>query len=214
MLHHALRASDSSLASVALETSATSSLATIAWPTVQDGDVAVLFDGARDGGSSSIPADVTPADFTQVNTIGHMPSTNGYRTSIAYKICDGSETGDITGLDGNSLERKALLIFRGNVPITGVTVQDTDAVAAAADPAAQTITSGSGAVPLVALSLHWQYTSVQGQSMTANTGSVASGTYLTARYKIYDASPANVTVDQSMGTAAQNHLHSCYLEFS
>ena len=86
----------------------TASTQTIAWPAVRGSDLAFLIDWAYD--VNGIPAAVTPTGFT--NFINNP--TSGYDSRIMYsaKKCNGTETGNITGLLGNTATRKSLYIFR------------------------------------------------------------------------------------------------------
>lgn len=91
------------------ETESTSD--TIAWPAVQNGDIAVLFDWAAS--AVSTPTAVTPTGFT--NMCNAAISTE--RAMSSFKRCDGTETGNITGMNGNVLDRKLLVILRPDIPI-------------------------------------------------------------------------------------------------
>lgn len=86
----------------------TASTQTIAWPAVRGSDLAFLIDWAYN--TSSMPSAVTPTGFT--NFINNP--TSGWESRVMYsaKKCDGTETGNITGLLGSTATRKSLYIFR------------------------------------------------------------------------------------------------------
>lgn len=217
MLHHGLRASLAAaagvLTSIANQGSSQSTGSTVSWGSPQAGDVAVLFDFARDAGTGAPPAKVVPAGFTEIDSTSTATS-NGYRSTISYKICDGSESGSITGQNGG-VNRKILTVYRGDVPISSVSVSTVNSFAADADPPAQTISASGGVAPLVCLGSYVQYTFVTGQSMSPSADhTTVNTTYQTVRDKIYNTAPADVTVDQGRVTSALNLLQSFYLEFA
>ena len=111
-----------------------------------------------------------------------------------------------------------ILVFRPNTPPSSVTVNSLNNYADAGvltSPANQTITSGLGTAPLVALALYEQ---AGGGSITtrsfspAEDGEVTSGTSRFIKYKIYDSAPANITVGMTSTTGTARGLASFYLQ--
>lgn len=189
--------------------SAISSTATVTVPaTVQAGDLLVLF---NQGVSASTPTTAVPAGFTLVaNT---SDATN--RIIESYKIAVGTEAGtSISGMTSTG-HGYILACFRGDVPIKAVTAASVNAQTTSATPTAQTITSGSGVAPLVAIGT-W---CVQIGSVSVRGFSPAADAEITAavqeflKYKIYNASPANIAVTMA-DDGADNSLHSFYLACS
>lgn len=193
---------------LAFKDSATSTAATVTWPSVAAGDVAILFDFAD--GAVSAPSAVTPSGFTNhVN----LTAASTLRLMISSKVCTGSESGSLTGMDSNA-ESKVLLIFEGGV--SSINSSSWNAEMTAGNPAAQTVLATAGAVPLI----------VFGAAAAGDGGSlppfstdspkfdlpqVTAGTLRTG-YKIYNSAPADHTID--MNDVSNNALASGYLEAS
>jgi hypothetical protein len=171
------------------------------------GDLICFFEDALSASGQAIPSGFTLISGTLI--------TNN-RAVWSYKIATGTEGGtSITGMTGGTFYTKVLLIFRGDVPISAVTVASVNQQATAGDPTAQTVTASSGVPPLVVLA-----------SYTTGTGPIATRTFSPAedaeiipagalnteyiKYKIYNASPSNTTVDMP-DAGVDNGLHSSYL---
>ena len=113
-----------------------------------------------------------------------------------------------------------MLVFRPDTTPSSVTVNSLNNYAdkgTLTTPANQTITSGLGTAPLVALALYEQ---VGGGSITTRTfspaqdGEVNSGTSRYIKYKIYNSAPANITVGMTSTTGTARGLASYYLQFN
>lgn len=203
------------LTSVALHALAGSSAASLIVPaSVQAGDLLFFFDGARS--PLAVPAALVPAGFTQINHHS-VSGLVGTRVITSYKIATGADAGSaMTGMNGGALNEKGLLVFRGNAPIGAVTVGDPEGVGTSGDPAAQTVTAGAGVPPLIVFGTYVTgNAAVNTRAMTpAKDGEYncgLGGATWTA-WKIYNAAPANVTVD--MNDEDVNVLQSCYLQLS
>lgn len=193
---------------------ATSTGETITGPAgILAGDLIVLLDRADDSDSSA-PASVVPTGFTAISDVhSNGPAT---RQILSYKLADGTEaSATITGMVGASSTHKALYVFRGNIDIAEVTIQDADGVGQTGNPAAQTITASGGAAPLIVIgafgalnTITESFTPAEDDSLTV-TGSEE----IILAYKIYDSSPANVTIDQG-DHSGMNGLQGCYIECS
>lgn len=138
MLHHALRAAAvrKTLAYVA---SADSSAATITIPaTAQAGDLAVLYDLARN--IIGTPTLVTPSGWTTLSDL-----TGGTGAAVlSYKILGAGDPGaTITGMDGNIADAKSLEVFRATPSLAGVTVLESAEQYTAGNPTAQAKTAQS-----------------------------------------------------------------------
>lgn len=203
-----------SVSSITFHASATADATTITIPaTVQDGDFAVLFDFA---GGSSAPSDVTPSGWTSnANLAGLISGGFSFRSRISYRILTAALAGtSVTGMvSGGATAAKVMLVFRPNVAASTLTLGDPATGATSGNPASQTLTSGSGAAPLVALGFAASYNNSPTFSTASPAfgGEVASGTVTRAGYKIYNSSPSNHTVDMNdLGT--NNVLSTLYLE--
>lgn len=194
---------------------ATSTGETITVPsTTNSGDLMVLFqDGVNISGGG--PSDVTPSGWSNVPGAG--ASVNPKTISAKYKIADsGDASSTVTGINGSDHNRKLILVFRGNGPITSVTVQDADVelIGMTGDPASQTITASGGTTPLLVFG--W----IGGNSLVGNSYSpaetdskiVISGDRFRVFYNIYNLSPSNHDVDT--GSNTRPYVSSFYLEVS
>jgi hypothetical protein len=211
--HPGFIASARRLSTISQVLSSGSSAATIAAPSgIQAGDLIVLADAATSIGST--PALVTPSGFTNLTNA----SDANDRMACWYKLADGTEGGaSYTGMSGGSQTRKVMAVFRGDIPAISITPADADSGAfTSGDPASQIITSASGAPPLVVCSAYYGTTgSISPRSFTpAKDGEVnpSGSTALYLAWKIYNAAPADVTVD--MGDHGVNCLQSFYMRMT
>lgn len=205
MLTKMLRAS---VQVIQFRTSAISTSSTISAPsTIQNGDLLVLYDSAL---STGTPTAVTPTGFT---TILNQSPISTRRIICSYKIATNSDaSATITGMSGNLNVAKILLVF-STKGIASASVFDVAFERSDGDPAAQTITSGSGKAPLVAIAFvrnqsnNYSMTPTQ-DGVVENTGQGQFGLY-----KIYNSSPEDVTVDTNDG-GNNNLLMSFYIEIT
>lgn len=120
-------------------------------------------------------------------------------------------------MNGTQDDGKVIAIFRGTTPITGISVQDEGHESTGSDPVSQTLTSGSGSVPLIAFGV---YSSSFSGTISTRTfspsqdGELNSGSNCYLKYKIYNPAdtPSDHTID--MGDAFFNALASFYLEIA
>jgi hypothetical protein len=202
--------------------SASSTGETITGPAgIQAGDLLVLWDVAN-GLGATLPTTVVPTDF---DIIVNVPGGEGEsRGILSAKIADGSEaSASLTGMNGAANNRKALYVFRGNIPIAAYMTQDVGSQQTDGNPAAQTVNASGGAVPLIVLGGYATRPtggSVNPRTFTvggvgAKDGEVSAGasTELWLAYKLYNASPADVVVDMD-DEGQRNFLVSCYIECS
>jgi hypothetical protein len=210
LLSHALRAAAGNVKalSLAFRSSSTNNASTITVPNdVVASDLLVLYD--RAGNTSGFPTAVTPTGFTQI--LNQTGSTN-LRFVCSFKIAAGTEAGTtITGMNGNNLNGKILMVFSTNGATAGaafdVAFQNTDG-----DPAAQTVNASGQSTPLVVIAYMRQVTITSQSFSPTEDGTVPFGAQ-TAYYKMYNASPADVTVDCGDG-GNNNALLSFYIQVS
>ena len=145
---------------------------------------------------------------------------DGYRMN--YLVAPDSSISGTTpyyAADNNTLNTtNMILVFRPNTTPANVTVNSLNNYADAGvltSPANQTITSGLGTAPLVAIALYEQ---AGGGSITtrsfspAEDGEVTSGISRFIKYKIYNSAPANVTVGMTSSSGTARGLASFYLQ--
>lgn len=161
---------------------------------IKAGDLLILVDMVLD---NSTPNGNIPSGFTLFQDDARTSSEQRGRITLSGKIADGSEAGaTLTGSfapDANST--KILFVFRPDNPITSMVGFSGDAVATAGtnDPAAQTVTIGGNEAPLAIIAGYSPTGTTRLFSPAEDDSIVADGKE--ARYKIYNSSPQDTTVD-------------------
>lgn len=128
------------------------------------------------------------------------------RLVLSYKIATGSET-DIEFLStGSTQSSRILMVFRPNVAASTITVGDFSFSTSGVAPSSQLVTAGSGTPPLIVLSCYdtnntaTESIDPRGFSPTKD-GEVSQDLGFWSAWKIYNSSPANVTISmQDEGT--------------
>ena len=184
------------------------------------GDFMILADYAYN--NDNLPTNVVPSGFTQIVTTGFEPA-DGARVTTSYKIATGSEgSTSITGMNNES-EGKCLYVFRGNAPITSVSVSTPNAQGTGGDPTAQSVLAGSGTPPLIVFGVYYCSTTDGQNPLTprsfspAKDGEISNTTVqqLYLAYKIYNSSPQNTSIDMTdFPPAGINTLQSFYASMS
>ncbi len=203
-------ASAGGITSISLFSSTTSTAATIAWPGgLQAGDVAVLSDVAQGFG---VVTSVLPSGFTLI--VDCSTGTSFLPRNIeSYRILDGSETGNITGMSDVGTG-KWLRIFRANRPITSVTPSTWNQEPTTGNPAAQNVAAPPAGSIIIATAYGSDGSTAFSTASPAFDGTQAFGPGGTAigGYKIYVSSPAGHTIDMNDNNA--NTLTSGSLTFA
>lgn len=174
-----------------------SSANTITGPSsIQSGDLLILWDTAQNS-VTPIPTDTVPTGFTRSFTIG-ISTPAFLRYTASYKIADGTEAdATLTGISGTAGAVKAMYVFRGNVPIKTTSASVADNQSTAGDPASQTASASGANTPLVVIGCYESSGTIDPRTFTpAKDGEISNPSndhYLA--YKIYNDSPANVTID-------------------
>ena len=187
----------------------TSTLSTITAPaTINAGDVLVLFDTAL---GSGLPTNVVPSGFTQIVTY----TSTEVRNTVSYKIAAGTEDGStITGMNGDVANDKVMLRIVPSAAVATVTVGSLTSQITDADPTAQNCTASAGVVPLVVCGWYTADSNISGATRTfspAQDAEVNSSVYSYVKYKIYNSSPADTSVDLN-DTGFNNAISSFYLQ--
>ena len=205
------------LTTISVHASAVTATQTVVIPaTVIAGDLLVLLDYARNGNTGA-PTDVVFTNFTRLTTnqLFDTSSTEDERAVLSYKIAVGADAGaTITGMTGALQRGKALYVFRGDVPISSVTPSTVSQQVTSGNPTAQTVAASGGAPPLVILGAYNSTNAVSPRTFTvgglaAKDGEINGVTTSYLAYKIYNASPADASID--MDDEGTNMLASCYL---
>ncbi len=172
------------------------------------GDLLVLYDYVS---SISVPPEVAPSGFAIAASLLNVK----FRWTLSYKIADGSEaSASLTGMTtgSGSFANKILLCFRPDIPATSAVSADPDATITDANPSAQTVTASGGTAPLIVFGCYASTGAVNPRTMSpAKDGEMSSGTSFYVAWKIYNSSPADVSVDMD-DEGNNNMLMSCYIE--
>lgn len=173
------------------------------------GDVAVLADFAWS--LAGDPTDVVPTGWTGLVE----DEGNNARFRISYKILTAGNPGaTITGMNGNSGDAKLMFVFRASTHVKTVTASTWLAETADADPASQAVSASGQNTPLVVLGFCSANVAVFNVASPAFDAEVAIGNDdLRGGYKIYNASPADHTIDMA-DLGDDNALASGYLIFA
>lgn len=169
-------------------TSAISTGSTIVIPSdAAIGDLAILFDHAEN--DHFYPDLVTPTGWTAINNVNAYVSIRKAALS-RKKLVSGDPGATITGMNGNLVNRKVIAVFRPNNAIGTVTTYDSNTEGTWTAPASQVLETQTA--PYVAIGATW-CDSIP--AWTAwNDGTVDNDYYTRLAYKVYNSSPANVTV--------------------
>ena len=185
------------------EASASSGTTITAPAGIKGGDLIVLLDYA-----GSAPDETLPSGFTQA-----VKTSDGSNCFIgSYRIANGSEGGtSITGQSGFTVA-KIMFVFRGNFAISGVTSTSFTGQITSGNPSPINVTASGGTAPLV---IFGSYLVGLGFGLSGVTFSPAqdgtvSITDCEGRYKIYNSSPANTSIDQA-DSGGINVLNAFYL---
>jgi hypothetical protein len=205
-------AAPAALTTITLFASATSTGATINFPaSIIAGDLIVLLDSA-DASSGGAPATVTPSGFTLINSSVELLQET--RQVVSYKLALGTESGALTGMDGNAADRKAMYVFRGDIPATTLTVSTPNAQATAGNPTPQNVAASAGIAPLVVFGCYGALTEIVGESFSpAEDGEITPTNQVILKYKIYNSAPQDTTVDM-LDEGNVSILQSFYIEMA
>lgn len=191
--------------------------ATITAPAdIQAGDLLILMDVAWTI-AITVPPTVVPTGFTSILNTSSASGMYG-RTITSYKIADGSEaSSSITGMAASLDNAKTLLVFRANMPISSVTVNDAAGEMTTNDPASQTISVGSSTT--LALSFGGFFGDSAGPTSVftiggsaADDGSVTNGNQ-TCKWRTDENSFSDIVADTG-DAGFTNALHSFYMNFT
>ena len=147
--------------------SATSTAETITFPaSIQAGDIIVLHDVA---------------------------SAIDFRVTCSYKIADGTESGALTGMNGDDTNNKIMMVFRGAT--AAVIPGSASSSKSYNDPDPISVVAESGPEPLIVFGLYRSTTVPTRTFSPAEDAEFSSSTVHYAKYKIYNTSPQTTTID-------------------
>ena len=202
--------------SIAVFDSATSTGETIDVPAdVEAGDLIVLLDKAYEAFGSA-PSTVIPSGFTSISNL-----TSGdplfIRQILSYKLAVGTEGGTtLTGMtESFGATSKALYVFRRTAAASSLNLSTPNEQITSGNPTSQNVAASGGSVPLVVIGAYGTRTeTLDPRTMSpAKDGEINPDVTLYLAYKIYNSSPANVSVDMD-DEGSVNILQSLYVEMS
>lgn len=166
---------------------------TITMPSVQNGDIAILIQASISSGSA--PTDVTPSGFTSLSTDSGVYNVNHQRSSVSYRICDGTEDGStLTGMLGTVSNYKFVLIFRPSESVSSISITRTYQ-ATLNDPSPQTILA-DGVYPMIFFALYTSNNPITTRTFNPSAdGEIFSLTRAYVKYKIYNSNAVETTID-------------------
>ncbi|MGE8942706.1 hypothetical protein ACO2I3_12395 [Leptospira interrogans] len=166
--------------SITFKASSTSTGSIITVPgTRAAGDIIVIFQYAQQ--SSGTPTSVTPSGFTQA----YEAATDfNRRIEYSYKISDGTE-GTVTGMNGNSANKKICLVFS----TTGTSISHDSFTSdfTTSNPAAQVMAAHDQAFPSISLGGYWASGAVSPRTFTpAKDSEVNTDTNFYLAYRVFN----------------------------
>ena len=182
---------------------------------VREGDLLVFLE--HDEISGATPVNGVPSGFTQIDTRSGNYGGGAVNVivTLSYKIAAGTESATtLQGID--HLYDQALYIFRGNgtSQISSVTVGSAQGQVTTGNPTAQNVAASAGVAPLVVIGSYNTSGTLDPRTMSpAKDGEITPSTQTYLAYKIYNSSPADVSVDMD-DEGSLNILQSCYLQIS
>lgn len=177
---------------------------------IQAGDIIVVFSKGSGTTSTLSP----PTGFTQISALGSSGGVNQAATS-SYKIATGSESGAIDNLYNQASGNiHGVVVFRGNTPITSISLQSVNSQGTSGNPTPQTVTASGGTPPLIVLGFYTASTAdIDPRTFSpAEDGELLVSNRHSIKWKIYNVgnTPSNHSVD--MDDEANQILASCYLQ--
>lgn len=182
------------------------------------GDLIVVLDLSTHN-SGSAPTTVVPTDFTSI--VNTLAPDGDQRQILSYKLAVGTEGGTtLTGMEDDGVTVRAckcLYVFRRSPVAGSLTVAGVVSTSVNTNPAAQNITASSGVVPLVVIGGYGCFNSpISPRTFTPAKdgeifGMIGSDDTMYLAYKIYNSSPANVSIDMD-DEGSGNTLQGCYIQ--
>ena len=189
--------------------------------TIQAGDLIVVALNSANINTSTPPSLTLPAGYTSIVSKGayNSPSADAQTETWAYKIATAADAGaSVTySSDTGAVYRSAVsMVFRPNAPATTITsgsINSFGTTGSQTTPPTQTVTASSGATPLIVFA---SYLIGGGGTVPTRTFSPTADQEIPSyyKYKIYNSSPLDTTVSDTISGGTCNSLQSFYLSIS
>ena len=205
------------VSSIAFHAEAADVSGTLTFPAgTQAGDFAVLVNAAAGLGAGSaddvVPAGWTPLATAAVDTSGTIIN---YRIRSSCKVLTSADVaaGSVTGMNESS-EAGVMLVFRPTGQITNAIASSWEVAATTGNPSSQTVSAAGQSAPLVVIgSVASNLAASFSTASPAFDATITDSTSFVVGYKIYNASPADHTIDaDDLGDVTL--LTSGYVRFS
>ncbi len=161
--------------------------------------------------SASSP--VQPSGFTFINSQTRSDSGSTAIGAAYYKVAVGTESGTtLTGIADSSDNTVELLHFRASYPIASITAGDIESEGTSADPSPQICRPTTPPSVVIAHYIDGDSSGLGTTSMSpTEDGTVSSGGFVQVKYKIYNGTQSDTTIDMS-DTGNYNVMQSFYLQ--
>lgn len=213
IIHHGFFRAPQKPSSISFITSAsaTSGSSTITIPaSAQVGDLAILCDFTI---SASSIGSATPSGWNVIIDDGGAASGWYTRAHMVYRIIQTGDPGSsVSGLSAEYNEEKIMLVFRANSKINSVHFGSVNNERTGNNPSPQTVTTTGVETPLVVLGFYGcgSSGSISPRTFTpAADGEISSSGQGYVKYKIYNSSPADHSVD--MDDEGVQQMQSCFI---
>ena len=189
--------------------------------TIQAGDLIVVEMYAANITTATPPSLTIPSGYTSIVSKGayNTGSADAQTETWAYKIATAADAGaSVTySSDAGAVYRNAVsMVFRPNAPATTITsgsINSFGTTGSQTTPPTQTVTASSGATPLIVFA---SYLIGGGGTVPTRTFSPTADQEIPSyyKYKIYNSSPLDTTVSDTISGGSMNSLQSFYLHIS
>ena len=161
----------------------------------QAGDIAVLKDLSKADYTNEMPGSVVPSGWTVIDNLIYDANYVKVRQIFSYKVLASNDPGSsITGM-AEGTKNKLMFVFRPNVPISNLSVEQFYSQVTDGTPTTMTITPC--ALPYVVIGSCASYTQYPYFQTNWFTSSIVSQFYQKLAYKIFNSNAANVSINMT-----------------
>ncbi|MFM7796261.1 MAG: hypothetical protein ACKO7N_05795 [Candidatus Nitrosotenuis sp.] len=216
------------VATLTQQSSASSSTQSVTLPSAMNGqDLLILYSRATGVADAGPPNDTTPSGWTKITTVTTSRTVSSVvtdrRHSMYYRLAAGTfgsssstASTSVSAFDASLGGYENLVYtFRGDIAPTTITSFSVGTTGTNANPAALTVAGSTNSVPMVILAGYSADAAVDPRTFTVG-GSAAKDAELSLvtsfylAYKIYNSSPADVSIDMD-DEGAHNSTIACGL---
>lgn len=182
--------------------------------------------GSSESATVEIPEDVQEGDLMVLSLMvdsDDIPAPDGWdaitsegdefaEVALFYKIADSEDASDTISV---SVNHRVLAVFRGDIPITGVTVGSVNGELTNDNPSEQTVTASGQGAPIIVFGSYYNNDGVDPRAMSpTKDGEEDEGDGKSwLAWKIFNSDPEDVSVDMD-DEGTYSILQSFYLQLS